>query len=254
MSAARTDRPDAAACPTAARLPRSRPTAGSTASRRSAQSHFLDGFRLAGRQIPLQAGLAERAVPQPVQERSGRRHAAAAGSLDLDRSSGCGASVPAGDVAGARLPQFDLQRDADLARAGEAADRDDPSRRRARATASPTATTSCSAIARAKCGCTRVVFDGVRRGVLIAESIWPNSAYADGCGINTLVTARIRSRRTAARRCTTTKSGSGSQHGRRASGDPNADARACPDPGSRSPPEWRLGRAYNSLPIAASTE
>jgi anaerobic selenocysteine-containing dehydrogenase len=29
-------------------------------------------------------------------------------------------------------------------------------------------------------------FDGVRRGVLIAESVWPNSAYADGRGINTL--------------------------------------------------------------------
>ncbi len=28
------------------------------------------------------------------------------------------------------------------------------------------------------------LFDGVRRGVLIAESIWPNSAYEDGCGIN----------------------------------------------------------------------
>jgi anaerobic selenocysteine-containing dehydrogenase len=33
------------------------------------------------------------------------------------------------------------------------------------------------------------MFDGVRRGVLIAESIWPNSAYADGCGINTLTGA-----------------------------------------------------------------
>ncbi len=32
-------------------------------------------------------------------------------------------------------------------------------------------------------------FDGVRPGVLIAESIWPNSAYADGCGINTLTGA-----------------------------------------------------------------
>jgi len=31
------------------------------------------------------------------------------------------------------------------------------------------------------------LFDGVRRGVLIAESIWPNSAYPDGNGINTLV-------------------------------------------------------------------
>ena len=32
-------------------------------------------------------------------------------------------------------------------------------------------------------------FDGVRRGVLIAESIWPNAAYPDGCGINTLTAA-----------------------------------------------------------------
>jgi anaerobic selenocysteine-containing dehydrogenase len=30
---------------------------------------------------------------------------------------------------------------------------------------------------------------GQRRGVLIAESIWPNDAYADGCGINTLTGA-----------------------------------------------------------------
>jgi anaerobic selenocysteine-containing dehydrogenase len=34
-----------------------------------------------------------------------------------------------------------------------------------------------------------MLFDGVRQGVLIAESIWPNSAYADGCGINTLTGA-----------------------------------------------------------------
>jgi anaerobic selenocysteine-containing dehydrogenase len=33
------------------------------------------------------------------------------------------------------------------------------------------------------------LFDGVRRGVLIAESIWPNDAYADGRGINTLTGA-----------------------------------------------------------------
>lgn len=30
------------------------------------------------------------------------------------------------------------------------------------------------------------LFDGVRRGVVIAESIWPNDAYEDGRGINTL--------------------------------------------------------------------
>jgi anaerobic selenocysteine-containing dehydrogenase len=33
------------------------------------------------------------------------------------------------------------------------------------------------------------LFDGVRRGVLIAESIWPNAAYVDGCGINSLTGA-----------------------------------------------------------------
>ena len=33
------------------------------------------------------------------------------------------------------------------------------------------------------------IFSGLRPGVLIAESVWPNSAYADGCGINTLVGA-----------------------------------------------------------------
>ena len=30
------------------------------------------------------------------------------------------------------------------------------------------------------------LFDGVCRGVLVAESVWPNAAYADGRGINTL--------------------------------------------------------------------
>jgi anaerobic selenocysteine-containing dehydrogenase len=33
------------------------------------------------------------------------------------------------------------------------------------------------------------LFDGVRRGVLVAESIWPNAAFADGRGINTLTGA-----------------------------------------------------------------
>jgi anaerobic selenocysteine-containing dehydrogenase len=32
-------------------------------------------------------------------------------------------------------------------------------------------------------------YDGVRRGVLVSESLWPNSAFEDGCGINTLTGA-----------------------------------------------------------------
>ena len=31
--------------------------------------------------------------------------------------------------------------------------------------------------------------DGLRRGVLVSEGIWPNSAFADGNGINTLTGA-----------------------------------------------------------------
>jgi anaerobic selenocysteine-containing dehydrogenase len=33
------------------------------------------------------------------------------------------------------------------------------------------------------------LFEGVNRGVLIAESVWPNDAYADGRGINTVTGA-----------------------------------------------------------------
>jgi anaerobic selenocysteine-containing dehydrogenase len=33
------------------------------------------------------------------------------------------------------------------------------------------------------------LFDGVRRGVLIAEGIWPNAAHPHGRGINTLTGA-----------------------------------------------------------------
>ncbi len=33
------------------------------------------------------------------------------------------------------------------------------------------------------------LFDGVRLGVLIAESIWPNAAHEDGCGINSVTGA-----------------------------------------------------------------
>ena len=29
-------------------------------------------------------------------------------------------------------------------------------------------------------------FDGIQRGVVISEGIWPNHAFADGKGINTL--------------------------------------------------------------------
>ena len=55
---ARAYRLDAAASPAGGRWPSSRRRSGSTASRISAPSHYLDGFGHAGRQVPLQAGLA----------------------------------------------------------------------------------------------------------------------------------------------------------------------------------------------------
>ena len=48
---------------------------------------------------------------------------------------------------------------------------------------------SCSATRAAQVRLHARLFDGVRRGVLIAESIWPNDAYPDGRGINTLTGA-----------------------------------------------------------------
>jgi len=33
------------------------------------------------------------------------------------------------------------------------------------------------------------LFDGLKRGVVISEGLWPNSAFADGKGINTLTGA-----------------------------------------------------------------
>jgi len=32
-------------------------------------------------------------------------------------------------------------------------------------------------------------FDGLQRGVVVVESIWPNSAFIEGRGINTLVSS-----------------------------------------------------------------
>ena len=121
MSAARADRLDAAQVRLGhARRARSQPLDRLPAAvRHRALSRRL---RLAGRQVPLQAGLDERAVPQP-RARAGR-------SPPCRRCPTIGTSIEEADaehpfrlahLAGARLPQLDLQRDADLAGAGSAA-------------------------------------------------------------------------------------------------------------------------------------
>ena len=63
--------------------------------------------------------------------------------------------------------------------------------------------------ARGETTLTAKLFDGLRRGVLIAESVHPNKAHIGGRGINMLTGADARSRRSAARHSTTTRSGPG---------------------------------------------
>ena len=88
------------------------------------------GLRLSGRKIPLQAGLAKGAVPQRLPRRTDRADAEAARPLDHHRAGRRRASDAAGDLAVARLSQFDLQRDAELTRAKSRPSRgDDPSGR-----------------------------------------------------------------------------------------------------------------------------
>ena len=153
-----------------------------------ATAHYLNGFGYPDGKfrfkpnwpkVPFTRGTA----PCP------RARCRAARPLGRDRGGGCRASVPAGDVAGARFPQFDFHRDADLARQGAAARGDDPSRRCRGARGRGRRPGRARQSPRHGAGLHAQLFDGVRRGVLIAESLWPNTAYADGRGINTLTGA-----------------------------------------------------------------
>ena len=77
---------------------------------------------MSGRQIPLQAGLEERAIPQSVQERAGRSDAGAAGPLGGQSRRRTKRIHSASRLTGAGLPQFDLQRNADVDGAGATAE------------------------------------------------------------------------------------------------------------------------------------
>ena len=79
------------------------------------------------------------------------------------------APVPHGGGAGALLPQYRVHRDARLGIAG--GDRIVIGNRRA------------SVRLHTK------VFDGLQPGVIVVESVWPNSDFEGGVGINALVSA-----------------------------------------------------------------
>ena len=100
------------------------------------------------------------------------------------------ASVPPGGGAGALVPQHQLHRDAgSIASARRAADRAGPSRRLRARSASPRATACGSATGRARVVVHARPFDGLQPGVVVVESIWPNAAFEEGIGINTLISA-----------------------------------------------------------------
>ena len=154
-----------------------------------ATAHYLERLCLPGRQIPLQAGLAQRAVPALAPHRR---------------------PVPAIPP----LPDhWDVIEEADAEHPFRLATSPARGFLNSTFTETPTSLTrerrpevmihpdDAATLAVAdgdevvlgnRRGTVRLharLFDGVRRGVLIAESLWPNSAYADGRGINTLTGA-----------------------------------------------------------------
>ena len=112
-------------------------------------------LQMAGRKVPLQAGLADGAVQVAMDRGSGRADAGLPDHWEVVGDRGCRASVPACDLAGAAIPQLDLQRDAGIGEAGRAPDPDDASGRCGGVTALQTATGSRSGTGAALCVCTR---------------------------------------------------------------------------------------------------
>ena len=98
-----------------------------------AKAHYLDGFAYPDEKFRFKPDWPQ--VPFQRWHRDESRRAAAGIARPLGRHRGGRrrASVPARHLAGARLSQFDLHRNADLARARAAARSDDPSRRCRRA-------------------------------------------------------------------------------------------------------------------------
>ena len=91
-----------------------------------ATAHYLNGFAYPDGKFRFKPDWPQRAVQPLAQNRPVPRDAAIAGPLGGDRGGRRRASVPARDFAGARLSQFKLYRDADIARQRATARGDDP--------------------------------------------------------------------------------------------------------------------------------
>ena len=179
MSAARADRPDAAEVGLGHARASSRRKRWIDCQPDFETAHYLNGFTWPDGKFRFKPDWPNVPFRSPCRAGPVDADAEAARPLDHHRGGGRGASVPARDVAVARLPQFDLQRDADArARRTRPARRDDPSRRRRARSASPTARAVVLGNTRGEVRLHARLFDGVRRGVLIAESIWPNDGLS----------------------------------------------------------------------------
>ena len=106
-----------------------------------------------------------------------------------DRGRGRGTPLPAGDLAGAPVPELDIRRDEGIAAARRRAAAADPSGGRGARRALPAERSSPSAIARGAVRLALAVSDTVKPGVLVHEGLWANSDFVDGEGINTLTGA-----------------------------------------------------------------
>ena len=174
--------------PAGARSPNSRRTAGSTASRISPPAHYLNGFAYPDGKF--------RFKPDWPNVPFGRWHRTA-GPADIPHLPDHWEVIEEADAehpfrlatspARGFLNSTFTETPTSLTRERRP-EGDDPSRRCGPARHRRRRCRSRSAT-RGKVQLHAKLFDGVRRGVLIAESIWPNSAYADGRGINTLTGA-----------------------------------------------------------------
>ena len=153
-----------------------------------ATAHYLNGFNWPDKKFRFKPDWPKVPFARPFNLGPVGDMPALPDHWDVIETADDGTSVPARHVAVARLPQLDLQRDADLAGArGRPTVMIHPEDAAALAIAD-----GDKVVLGNKRGEVRLharLFDGVRRGVIISESIWPNASYEDGRGINTLTGA-----------------------------------------------------------------
>ncbi len=169
------------------------------------KAHYIDGFGYPDGKFRFKPDWGAVPASNIGAARPLARASGAARPLGRARDADAGHAVPARHEPRAVLPEQHLQRDPSSlgARGGP---KSWSIRSMRTPSASRTAIGSGSPTPRRR-DAARAPLRRAEARVLIAESIWPNDAYPDGRGINTL-TAATRSRPMAARPSTTTGSGS----------------------------------------------